>query len=230
VDGFTLFGQSHCFALSAIAAAAATSSLLVRKNPERSEWLSRGLATSLLLAVGGFIALDRLDGKPWTSVAPLQLCDVATAIAAGALVWRGQRLFELCYFWGLSGTLAALLTPDLAENFPHFRFAFYFAQHGLIVVAACTLCFGYRMRPRRKGALFAWLALNAYALGVAGINQLLGSNFLYLSRKPSNATAFDLLGPWPVYLFACEGLALLLFFLLALPLRRLPASNSKACP
>jgi uncharacterized membrane protein YwaF len=40
---------------------------------------------------------------------------------------------------------------------------------------------------------------------------------MYLSAKPQNASLLDLLGPWPWYVVASEGVALGGFLLLYLP-------------
>jgi uncharacterized membrane protein YwaF len=45
-------------------------------------------------------------------------------------------------------------------------------------------------------------------------------NFAFASKKPDNPSLINYLGPWPIYLFAMQGLALIFFLLLALPFRR----------
>ena len=175
----------------------------------------------MLLAAGiGFVVVDAAAGKSFRSIAPLQLCDAVVFIGAAALITRRQLLFELTYLWGCSGTLAALLTPDLYEDFPHFRFIFYFAQHGLIVVAAVLLAAGLGMRPRLSAPLRAIGWLNVYALFVGLVNVAFKTNFMYLRHKPGAATALDVFGPWPWYILASEGVALMLFALLMLPFMR----------
>jgi uncharacterized membrane protein YwaF len=52
---------------------------------------------------------------------------------------------------------------------------------------------------------------------VGVVNGIWGMNFLYLREKPWVPTLLDWLGPWPVYIFAVEVLALVLFLMLALP-------------
>src|SRR5205823_117635 len=60
--------------------------------------------------------------RPWSAAAslPVQRCDVAGFVAAAALLWRELVLVEVAYFWGLGGTLQAVLTPDLKDHFPSF--------------------------------------------------------------------------------------------------------------
>jgi hypothetical integral membrane protein (TIGR02206 family) len=185
---------------------------------------SRGRAHVALAAliVGATVLLmilDARDGVSWKSYAPLQLCDAAVGLAAWALVTRAERAFELTWFWGGAGTLPALLTPDVAEGFPHWRFLLYFVQHGGIVAAAVVLAAGgMRPRPGAVWRAFAWL--NGYALLVGLVDWASGANFMYLRAKPGARTPLDWLGPWPWYLVACEVVALAFFALLALPFRR----------
>ena len=65
-------------------------------------------------------------------------------------------------------------------------------------------------------------ALQVYGASVGAINGLTGWNYGYLCRKPAAPSLLDLLGPWPWYLLALEGVALATFWLLALPWRAGP--------
>jgi hypothetical integral membrane protein (TIGR02206 family) len=58
---------------------------------------------------------------------------------------------------------------------------------------------------------------NVYAVGVGIVNALIGSNYLYIARKPETASLMDVLPPWPWYLPILELLALLMIGLLYLP-------------
>ena len=195
------------------------------RRPLAELWIRRGLAVVLFGSGVTFVVLDAIAGVPWTSIAPLHLCDIAEVIGTAALMSRDELAFELLYFWGLVGALPAMLTPDLAYDFPHFRFLFYFAQHGALVVAALVLAVGCGRRPRRSGPLRAWLWLNVYAVVVGTINYVTGANFLYLCHKPGAATPLDLFGSWPVYIIGADVLALILFGLLAVPFRWWPARS-----
>jgi len=93
---------------------------------------------------------------------PLQLTDAVSLVTVAALwsVARGSprtRLLELVYFWGLSASLQAVLTPDLAYNFPSVFYFTYFTYHVGAVLAALVLVFGLRMYPSRGavGRVFA---------------------------------------------------------------------------
>lgn len=151
---------------------------------------------------------------------PLQLCDVVAFLALPALVTRNQYLVELLYFWGFTGTLLAAVTPELGYDFPHIEFFCFFASHTLVVVAAGFLVFGLGVRPKRGGLLRVFLSIQAYGLITGALNSYLGSNYLFLNRKPYVASPFDYLGPWPIYVVAVDVIFLVLMCLLSLPFRR----------
>lgn len=219
---FELFGAAHLAALAMTMLTALVSSWWLRRDRDRGAWLPRALAV-LLVGVGvGYPALDLAMGRSWREVAPLHICDAAVFIGALALVTRRQLVYELLYFWGLAGTTAALLTPDLGETFPSYRFVAYFLQHGGIVVAALLLTVGAGMRPTKGAAWRAFGWLNAYAALVLVFDVATGANFLYLLEPPGAATPLVWFGGWPWYVLVSEGVALALFQLLALPTARAP--------
>src|ERR1700693_3219750 len=145
---------------------------------------------------------------------PLQLCDVVAFVAAAALWFRDPLLVELTYFWGLAGTANALISPDLPDHFPSYLFLQYFIAHGAIVAAALFLVIGLRITPRR-GAVPRVVALTLALVALdAGVNLITGGNYMYLRYPPGVANLLDLMGPWPWYIFAAAGLALVIFFCL----------------
>jgi hypothetical integral membrane protein (TIGR02206 family) len=131
----------------------------------------------------------------------------------GWALWRlGPRTCELAYYWALAGSLQAVLTPDLAIGCPDRRVIQFFISHGTVVLCAAYLAVTGRVRAAPAGVWRVWLLTNGYA-AVAGLaNVLLGTNYGYLARKPLQPSLLDHFGPWPWYLLAMEGVALLFFF------------------
>jgi hypothetical integral membrane protein (TIGR02206 family) len=233
---FRVFGPSHLAALSATAALTTALVLLARRT--RSARLVRaaalGLAALLLLdEVAVVVLAARADLPTLKDHLPFQLCDWVIFAAAAALTWRRQLPYELAYFWGLSGTLQALLTPDLAEDFPNPHFFTFQILHAGAVVAILFLTLGLGMRPRWRSLWRAWLWLQVYVLLTAAIDRLLHSNYGYLLAKPVQASLYDYLGPWPLYLVTLEALSLVLFFICYAPfalLDRLRRGEGSAIP
>ena len=74
------------------------------------------------------------------------------------------------------------------------------------------------------------VALLGFAAAIGTLNAVAGTNFMYLARKPENASALDVLEPWPWYLAAGAAIALVLFWALWLPLRPLTTASSRRNP
>jgi hypothetical integral membrane protein (TIGR02206 family) len=157
---------------------------------------------------------------------PLHLTDVVTIVSVVALWTRRARLVELTYFWALTASLQALLTPNLTERTaPIFVFTF-FVTHGGAIVAAILLVFGLRIVPPAGAVRRVFVTTLLVAAGAATANVAIGANYMFLREKPSTASLLDVMGPWPVYIVSAAVLALALFALLDLPLRRLRASSA----
>jgi hypothetical integral membrane protein (TIGR02206 family) len=152
---------------------------------------------------------------------PLHLTDAVTFLSVAAL-WRPDSalLVELVYFWALSASLQAVLTPDLGQPFPDVLFFTYFVTHSGAVAAACLLVFGSRRVPR-PGAVWRVYALTAGFAALAAFGTLLtGGNYMYLRRKPGDGSLLDLMGPWPVYILVAAAVGLVMFLALAALARR----------
>ncbi len=213
--GFSLFGRDHLAALAVVFVVGLLSVVIARRGGAR---LQRALSCLLAAALTASHATEYLvawaQGWYTREMLPLQLCDVAALLAVWALLARDRRAIEPRYFFALSGTLPALVTPDLDVGFPHLRFVVFFAEHGLTVVAPVLLVIGLGHRPRPGAWRRAVLQLHVLAGVAALVNRALGTNFLFLSSKPEGPTTFDLFGSWPYYLLVLEGLVLVVFRLL----------------
>lgn len=219
---FHPFTQEH-FAAVAIGAVAMLGFLLAGRRGGQS----RTLATALLAFINlsaypfGQAAWLALDGpKSIDNFLPLHLCDVAAITAGFALVTRRPLLCALTYFWGLAATVQALITPAISVGFPHAAFVMFFIQHFAVVTAALYIPLVEGWRPegplwRAPLVVFGWSVI--YLAMIMVVNRLLGSNFAFATRPPDNPSLIDHLGPWPWYLGSLLGIALVLFFLLALP-------------
>lgn len=233
--GFTPFSPMHGGAVLAGLAGTAALILLGRAGGGK-ERLARGLLAFLCLAAFAYTqaAWLTVEGDPdLDSSLPLQLCDIA-AITGGFALLTGKRLLAtLTYFWGLAATVQALLTPAITIGFPHPAFVAFFVHHFAVVATALylPLVTGWRSpRPWWKGPLTALLGANAYLLVAMIVNTRLGTNFGFAARKPANPSLLDHLGPWPLYLLWMQGLAAVLFSLLALPVLQRRNATLPDCP
>ncbi|HEY6578076.1 MAG TPA: TIGR02206 family membrane protein [Rhizomicrobium sp.] len=217
---FVPFGPDHLVAIALAFVVPLALGIFVRASRNRS--LAR--AMSLVLAaelIGTWVLWYWLiAARGWLSPAtllPMQLCDWATITALIALFGRGQRSFELAYFWAFSGTLQALLTPDLFYAFPDLRFIVFFAFHDGAIAAVVYLMAAYGMRPVPASLprVVGWSLF--YFVCALAANALLHTNFGFLSAKPAKASLLDLMGPWPIYVFEIVGLGFVFVLLLYAP-------------
>jgi len=214
-----LFGPLHVALLAATAVAGVLLVALCRRvvAARRPVRLLLGLGLALNELVWWAFRYSHEGLHLWNL--PLQLCDVTLWVTVLACLTLAPLLVEFAYFAGLAGAAMALLTPDLWSPWPTYPAIYFFIVHGGIVVGVAVLAMG-GIAPLRAGAV--WRAsgmLAGYAASVGAFNAVLGTNFMYLYRKPANPSLLDVLGPWPFYLVGGAVLALALFWLLWLPVR-----------
>jgi len=214
------FSAEHLAVLGVTAAVAVGAGLLARRDRggARTRIGARALAVLLVVNEVVFHVVHQVDqGLSPRSDLPLHLTDAATIAAVIALWWGSPLAFELTWFWAGSATLQALLTPDLRQSFPDYRWWWFVISHAGVVVAAVLMAWGMRRTPRPGAVLrvYAW-SLVVTALAAAG-TLLFDGNYMYLRRKPPGGSLLDLMGPWPWYIVSVAALALALFWLLDRP-------------
>jgi len=210
---FTLFGAQHLAALAVVAAACLLAAR--RARGPRSPLLALALAAYV---VASYVAFYRNGLLSLEYALPLHLCNIAVGLLIVACLAPRQGLFEVCYYWGMGGTVQGLLTPDLAIGFPSWDCFQFFLGHGLVLVAVSHML-GAGLCPGRGSALRAFGWINVYALVVGLIDWRFGWNYGYLMRKPPGSSLLDALGPWPWYVLGMEAVALVTFLLLEWPWR-----------
>jgi hypothetical integral membrane protein (TIGR02206 family) len=178
-------------------------------------------------AIAGLLIANEISWHAWNyftgqwtvqTMLPLHLCSVFVFLSAIMLVTRSYRIYEFAYFLGIAGAIQPIFTPDLGiYSFPHLRYFQVFISHGSIVTAAVfmTVIEGYRPTWGSFGRAFLWT--NVYMAIVGIVNGVIGSNYLFLARKPETASLIDVLGPWPWYILSLEVIGLLFFTILYLP-------------
>jgi hypothetical integral membrane protein (TIGR02206 family) len=135
-----------------------------------------------------------------------------------ALLTGRERWLEVAYFWGIGGTLQAILTPDLKYAFPDIRFLTFFIAHSGIVVAIAFVMIMKKFRPHWISIVrvFAWSEL--YFVLAITVDVLTGENYGYLLHKPAAASLLDALSDHRfIYILQMHLLALIFFFVLYLP-------------
>ena len=90
-------------------------------------------------------------------------------------------------------------------------------SHGAIVTAAVWMTVVEGLRPYPQSIKrVAGIGL-AYMAFVGLINALIGSNYLFIARKPATASLIDVMPAWPWYIPYLLVIAALMIGLLYLP-------------
>lgn len=218
---FRPFGLAHLVVILLTIALPFVLALVVHRT--KSRFLERSIAFSisalLLINYTAYLIVARHFGATaWTKTLPLQLCDWAMFVIIVALWTGNRRWLEVAYFWGIGGTLQAIITPNLPFGFPDLRFISFFVAHSGIIIGIVFLMLIYGFRPSARGVLrtFAWTEV--YFVVAFTVDLLTGENYGFLLHKPEAASLLSLLSDSrPLYLFQMHLLALLFFFLLYSP-------------
>lgn len=219
-EPFELFGTPHLVALTIVLLTNLGLIAAGRRLPYRWRAPVRyTLAAVLLVDEALWHGWNASTGQ-WSiqKMLPLHLCSTLVFLSAVMLITKSYAIFEFAYLLGIAGALQALLTPDAGPyGFPHFRFFQVMISHGSIITSAVYMATVEGYRPTVRSIKRVLVGINVYALGVGMVNTLIGSNYLYIARKPETASLMDVLPPWPWYLPILELLALLMIGLLYLP-------------
>ncbi|WP_342373014.1 TIGR02206 family membrane protein [Propioniciclava soli] len=199
---FRLFGPAHLAAIGVVSAGLCALRGARRLSPRGRRRVRTGLVAALWGQEVFYHGWRAATGR-WTpqEMLPVHVCSVAVWGGGVGALTGNRALRDYAYYVGVMGATMAVLTPDLDRYGPRsVRFAQFFASHGLLVAVPVYLCVaeGYRPTWRGAGRTMALLALQ----GVVAhrINRAVGSNYVFVSRKPEFATALDALPPWPAYL------------------------------
>ena len=127
---------------------------------------------------------------------PIGVCGWAVIFCSYMLVGKKQFLFDISYFWLLSGSLFALITPTplTYTGITRFRYYQFWLEHTLGYVAIFYMIFVHGMRPTVKSAVRSYVALLAMAALAYWVNQMIpGANYLYMARPEAAPSVLDIL-------------------------------------
>ena len=191
---------------------------------KREESLRYILAFALIISDMAYywrlVGVPALGANPVDNL-PIGVCGWAVIFCSFMMVGKSQRLFDIAYFWLLSGSLFALLTPTpLTYTGPtRFRYYQFWAEHTLGYIAIFYMIFVHNMRPTVRSILRSYIALVVMAVIAYNVNTMLpGANYLYLARPEAAPSVLDILPPnFLVRLAIIVAVITLLFLLAYLP-------------
>lgn len=223
MNQFVLFGSTHIITIVVVCVAGYLIPLFISKG-------SLHLQEKIAKVLGFLIIIHKLIaeplcwyfifGAPWQLVLPLHMCQLSVLIL-GIYLFFGRKkiLFEISYYWGFLGVLAALLTPDLQYSFPDPKFIIFFAEHCLIMILLFYIILVYKERVYLHSTWTICKYTIAISFVILGINYIVGApaNYWYLALRLNTRTVLDLF-PDPPYHIPLLAIALCIcFYILYLP-------------
>ena len=215
---FVWFGPAHIAAIALSFCVPLVLAAVGRASPRLMRAIRLVLAGELIAT--WILWYWLIVARSWMSaqtLLPMDLCSWASIAAIVTLIRPSQRGFELAYFWALTGTLQALVTPELFYDFPDLRFIVFFAFHGGAIASVLFLVLGAGMRPYPASIPRVLTASLVYLVVTLATNRIFHTNFGYLSAKPAKPSLLDLMGPWPIYIAEVAGLGVVLVLTLYSP-------------
>ena len=143
------------------------------------------------------IAIPALGPNPVDHL-PITVCGWVVVFSSYMLLGKSQTLFDICYFWLLSGSVFALITPTVIEYTGPTRFRYYqfWLEHTLGYVAVFYMIFVHKMRPTIKSAVKAYIGMVILAVIAYFVNDMLpGANYLFMAKPEAAPSVLDLLPP-----------------------------------
>ena len=212
---FSLLGTQH---IAVVLFFILTGYVLIRwakqRRPETQHTAGIVMACIISISVISYTVIKIFEGPfDVQKDLPLHLCNFLGLTIPIFAVLRKYWMYEIIVFWILAGTAQGVFTPDLDEGFPHYRFFKYWLEHAGLVLFIVYASAVYGMRPKFKSIIKAFGAIQIYLIFILGVNALIGSNYLFLMRKPDHTSLLDVLGEWPYYILV-EELLILPFFLI----------------
>src|ERR1051326_3545733 len=155
------------------------------------------LSALLVLNYATYLVFVRYRGGAvsWQQLLPLQLCDWGMVVVMVAMLTGRQRWFEVAYFWGIGGTVQAVLTPNLHFGFPDFRFFSFFISHCGIIIGVVFLMLTRRYRPEPMSLVRVWLWSELYFIVTIVADELTGYNYGFFPHNPDTFPILHFFSP-----------------------------------
>lgn len=129
---------------------------------------------------------------------PIGVCGWAVIFCGIMVIGKSRKLFDIAYFWLLSGSLFALITPTpLTYTGPtRFRYYQFWAEHTLGYIAIFYMIFVHNFRPNFRSMIRSYIALWVMAAIAYSVNIMIpGANYLYMARPEAAPSVLDILPP-----------------------------------
>ena len=135
---------------------------------------------------------------------PLHMCNFLPMFMIWVYATKKRTAWATVFFWIILGVSQANFTPSVEFSLFHYDAIRYWMVHLMLVLLGLypAIVWGWDLELKDVGRTF--IALNVVALIIYFLNQILNSNYLYVTGKPPGTTFFSLLPEWPYYILVLE--------------------------
>lgn len=196
-----------------------TSIILLVNLPKYVKWAKHPSYGKLL----GLLLLANLLIENWYSWSngswdlranlPLHLCGISGVFSILMLFWYNPIIANLVFYWGLTGGIHSLLTPEFDLGADGYFYYGYFISHGGLILTSFFLIRQRGFQPMKGSWINAFILIQGAVLIIGLFNWATGSNYMYLSSPPIVDNPL-IVGKWPWYILVFEILAILHFLIL----------------
>jgi len=147
---------------------------------------------------------------------PVHLCSISGLICCFIMFIpqnKRQFLFEFLFYCGIIGGIQAILTP-LLDDYGGYNFFYiqFFFKHAMIIAFPIFLRNNLGLKLTKFSWLKTYFALNVLMILLIQLNNILGSNYMYVNVPPAVDNPM-VIGEWPTYLYWWELFVLILILL-----------------
>ncbi len=226
IEPFDMFGIEHIAAIFCSLFFIITVPIFAQKNLDvKSQYqLGKIIGWIVFFNYITWVGLELFTGTFDQEIhLPIHLCQFTNLVIPLVMVWRSFLAYEILFFWGFSGLLQVIITPDIAAGFPHFHFFRFWIGHSGVILALVYATLVYEIRPTFKSLIKSFVGFNIFFVIALFVNLILDTNYFWICGKPVDRlgnripTLLDFMGPWPWYILTGELVALALFLLVYSP-------------
>jgi hypothetical integral membrane protein (TIGR02206 family) len=166
------------------------------------------MLTNLLVENGYAISLGLWNMK---QNLPLHLCGLSGIMGIMLMFRFNNALAQVFYYFGMTGSVHSLLTPEFDLGMQGYFYYGYFISHGGLLMICLYMIFHLGFEPEKGSWLKTFAIIQIMVLVIGIFDFVTGSNYMYLAEPPVVDNPL-IMGKWPWYILVFEALALIHFF------------------
>ncbi|MDX2016347.1 MAG: TIGR02206 family membrane protein [Planctomycetota bacterium] len=201
---FTQYSPLHFLVVALLITGIVSACVLGRRLLEAGPAREARFRRTLAFVIFAWMSMETtyyLFARPWDPAVslPLHFCDIGAWLAPVMLLTRARLLRAILYYWTITFTIQAYITPTLTEGPTQWRFYLFWMSHTWIIGAGVYDLAVLRFRPAWRDFFQATGATVLLVLFlVFAVNMPFGLNYGFLGQStPERPTIIDALGPWP---------------------------------